>query len=73
MKPMKKTTEQLVHILRAVADRIEDGDSYQGHFSWDCMDETCGKDEFLVLATFRVGNKEGQGQVVLMGEMEESP
>lgn len=63
---MKKTALELANILRNLAEDIEDGDSFEGSFSYTCMLEGLAPQEFEVEAAFRVGNSEGQGGMVIL-------
>ena len=70
MIPQIQKTADLAKLLRLMADHVEQGDSFEGHIEYSCMDENCGPGEFGVVAMFRVGNREGQGGTIMVGTME---
>lgn len=58
---MKLGRPTLTRELRDIADRIEDGDSFEGSLTYSCMDEDLVAGEFRLVGAVRVGNKDGQG------------
>lgn len=63
---MKINKEQLVLVLRDMANLIENSDSFEGRINYTCMEDDCGKDEFHVEAFYRTGNSMGQGGVSMI-------
>ena len=72
MIPQIQKTSDLAKLLRLMADHVEQGDSFEGHIEYSCLDEDCGPGEFGVVAMFRVGNRDGQGGMITVGTMESS-
>jgi hypothetical protein len=64
---MKQTTAQLVKALRSMADSIEQHDSFEGWIEYT-FSEDDDPDAFDVKAFWRVGNSEGQGGCIMIGE-----
>lgn len=62
----KLTTEELVALLRHMADSVEARDSFSGMIEYDCMTDRCQPGEYLVKGAYRVGNSQGQGGMVLI-------
>lgn len=60
--PVTMTHAQLCGILEDVSRRVQSGDSLEGSVSWAIPeDEAAPAGSFDVLASYRVGNREGQG------------
>lgn len=57
MAKLKKT--DLATVLRAMAEHVETGDSYDGYIEYHVDFEA--EDVFEVVARYRTGNTEGQG------------
>ncbi len=53
---MKQTTKQLVEELRTIAKEIEDGESYEGHLNYSCLEDWLEKDEWEVDGVYRTVN-----------------
>lgn len=68
MKAKKMAKETLLRFLQGAIDAIGEDDSYEGSIEYSCLDESCGKHEFMVLASVRVGNAMGQGRCILIGD-----
>lgn len=68
MKPVKQSKESLIAVLEDILARIKADDSFEGSLSYTAMDEGLARGEFNVLANWRVGNSEGQGGCVMIGE-----
>ena len=58
---MKIKTHVLLAVLQNIAFCIEAGDSFEGNFTYSCMEEGLEQDEWEVSATYRIGNSMGQG------------
>jgi hypothetical protein len=67
MKPREQTTAQLAKALRSMANSIEQRDSFEGSISYEATEKP---DLFEVQAFWRVGNSEGQGGSIMIGEDE---
>jgi type II secretory pathway component PulF len=65
MKPTRQTKEQIAAALRSMAETVESGDSFDGSLEYHVRDEDM---DFDVVAMWRVGNSEGQGGCVMLGE-----
>lgn len=63
---MIQTKEQLAARLRQIADAVEAGDSYQGHISYDFMEDGLKHGEVEVSGAYRVGNLQGQGGMAMI-------
>jgi len=64
MKPKQITKTQLVSALRSMADSIEKDDSYEGSIEYEAKPNG----QFDAQAFWRVGNLEGQGGGITIGE-----
>ncbi len=64
------TTLQLVTTLKDIINSIESGDSFEGGIQYTCihMDEELKSDEWEVNGAYRVGNKDGQGGMIILNE-----
>jgi hypothetical protein len=69
MTPIAVTKEELLKILREIQTGIEKNDSFEGSFSYTCLDESCPVDKFMVEAVFRMGNSMGQGGSIIIGSI----
>ncbi len=68
---MKKIAkEDLLMILRDMIACVEQDDSYEGSIEYSCIHDACQKDEFMVRASYRIGNSEGQGGCRMVGVMD---
>lgn len=67
--PTKLTRNELLHVLGLLIDEIKADDSYEGNIEYSCLDERCEAHEFMVRASFRTGNLDGQGGITLIGEV----
>ncbi len=67
-KPLVVERRELSAILRDMADKIDAGDSWEGHLEYSYWDEEngAGRDQFSVMGTYRIGNLDGQGGVRLL-------
>ena len=63
---MKQNTVNLVAEMRRIAKAIEDGDSYEGHIEYSCLENGLEKDEWEVSGAYRIGNSMGQGGSCIM-------
>jgi hypothetical protein len=68
IKPVHMSYELLAGILRDIAERVESGDSYEGHISYLIPEGGGGPDDVLVEAAYRVGNTMGQGGMRIIGD-----
>ncbi len=64
MNPKKQTKEQLIAALHGIAQSISENDSFEGTLEY----VVSGPDTFDVRAFWRVGNSEGQGGSIVIGE-----
>ena len=58
---MKMTTEQLAATLSDIAQRVKEGDSFEGNLIYSCMEPELETGMWEVGGGYRVGNSEGQG------------
>jgi hypothetical protein len=61
--------EELADILDDMAARVREGDSFEGHIEYQ-MAEPDAEHPHQVRAAYRVGNRMGQGGMVLIGQGE---
>lgn len=71
--PAKLSKDELVDLLKMMVTEIEQDDSFEGSIEYSCLDEQCDRGEFMVRASIRVGNRNGQGGVTLVGVMTNDP
>ena len=64
MKPKQQTKQQLIAALRSIAQSIEENDSFEGSIEYTIT----GRNAFDVQAFWRVGNSEGQGGSIMIGD-----
>lgn len=69
MKPTKASPEQVAAILRMIAEEVESGNSIEGSLQYgpDWSDEDGGF-PMCVMGTYRIGNLQGQGGMITIGE-----
>lgn len=76
-KPIPMTTSGLADTLAALAESIRKGDSLEGSFEYllpdpydehDCDTTNGGCPHVMVMASYRVGNLQGQGGMRMIGE-----
>jgi hypothetical protein len=77
--PTPMTTDDLADTLSRLADAVRSGDSLEGSFEYllpgpddeshGCGDNNCR--HVMVIAAFRVGNRNGQGGMESIGEYRE--
>jgi len=65
MKPIIQTKEQLLDALRAITEAVENDDSFEGSIDY-IITET--RHQFEVMVFWRVGNSEGQGGSIMIGD-----
>lgn len=70
MKPEKRDADQVAAALRDMADAVESGDSFNGTIAYNIDYETEGL-LFDVVASYRIGNRQGQGGVRTIGKFED--
>lgn len=68
MIPQKISVENLVDMLKYIAESIKQGDSAEGYITYTYSNEP---DMMEVSGSFRIGNKLGQGEVILIGDIDE--
>lgn len=68
MKPKRLTKQELIAVLRDLTESIAADDSFEGSLEFTCMDPGCAVGEFMVQASYRIGNSEGQGGMRIVGE-----
>lgn len=68
--PIPATQDELVAVLLDMAERVRTGDSFEGSIEYlmptveDVPEDTYA----LVRASYRIGNRDGQGGLRLIGE-----
>jgi len=69
--PVPITYTALAAILRGMADLVEQGDSFEGslEYSLSEFDQDLGPDQVMVRAAFRIGNRQGQGGMRIIGTL----
>ena len=60
---------ELAVLLREIADSVESGDSLEGSLEYLIPED--GSDGLDVRASFRTGNRDGQGGIVVIGDDEQ--
>ncbi len=68
MKPERLTTEELAATLGEIRRLVEAGDSFGGHLEYEAV----AGDTFDVTASYRIGNRMGQGGMRVIGTFEET-
>lgn len=66
MKPERLTAEELVATIAEIRRCVEAGDSFGGHLEYEAVDG----DTFDVTASYRIGNRMGQGGMRVVGTFE---
>lgn len=56
----------LKKMLIELAEKIDEGDSFEGSLSYSCMTSGLERDEMEVTVAVRVGNLEGQGGMMFL-------
>ena len=62
----KLTTIQLATLLNDIKAGIEAGDSFEGNLEYTCMAKGLQRGEWEVRASYRVGNSQGQGGMIII-------
>ena len=70
MLPEPKSAEELAAILRNMADHVEALDSFEGSIEYLMPDEADPECYAMVRASYRIGNRHGQGGMRLVGRIE---
>lgn len=65
--PAILSQEQLVKLIRHIADLVETGDSFEGNLEYLIPED--GGEGFATKAAFRVGNLDGQGGMRFIGDL----
>lgn len=65
------THEELEAVLGHILETVRHRDSFGGSIEFDALAEVPEGKDFLVRATYRVGNSEGQGGVRVIGTFRE--
>ena len=68
MKPRNISKDSLLAALRQIIAHVDADDSFEGSIQYAA---TAERDQFEVMAYYRVGNSEGQGGGVAIGERDE--
>lgn len=68
MIPLKISVEDLANLLKELAESIKQGDSAEGYITYTYSNEP---NIMEVSGSYRVGNKSGQGGVILIGNIDE--
>jgi hypothetical protein len=63
--PVRKTRAELLAILDDIRARVTAGDSFDGSLQYEASESDEGG--FFVMATYRIGNLDGQGGYRLIG------
>jgi hypothetical protein len=71
--PVGTTHAALAAVLRGMADLVEAGDSLEGSIEYAVPIDEPPEVEVLVRASFRIGNREGQGGVRIIGTLGRTP
>jgi hypothetical protein len=73
--PVPMPTTELADLLAQLAEGVRTGDSLEGHIEWllDYDEEApkYGTSYHMVQASFRVGNRQGQGGMEMLGKLTE--
>lgn len=76
--PVPSTYERVSDLLRAIAELVEAGDSWEGSVEWsiplpeDALPppvSDADQPEVMVRAAFRIGNTQGQGGMRIIGTL----
>jgi len=67
MTPQKISAEDLANLLKEIAGFIEQGDSAEGYIMYTYSNEP---NIMEVSGSYRIGNKLGQGGVILIGDID---
>lgn len=72
--PQNMSQETLLAILDDIRAHVADGDSYEGNIQYLLPeDDNAPPQSFDVTATYRIGNRMGQGGMRMIGEWREVP
>jgi hypothetical protein len=71
MTPKKITKAQLLELLDNMKQMVGADDSFEGFIQYTGMEDGLAADEFNVVANMRVGNSQGQGGYLTVGEFGE--
>lgn len=68
-KPVLMTQAELLAVLDDIRSRVDAGDSFEGNLTYAIPEaEDAPADSFDVVATYRIGNLQGQGGMRMLGE-----
>jgi hypothetical protein len=70
MNPKLLNKQQLLAVLQSITQSVVANDSFEGSLHYTCMVEGCASGEFMVSASWRVGNSLGQGGCNIVGDEE---
>jgi hypothetical protein len=76
MRPVPRNIphEELVAVLEDITARVRAGDSYEGNITWSIPEDPAAPPTSVdVIASYRVGNLQGQGGMRMIGEWAEAP
>jgi hypothetical protein len=71
MKPVYMSHEEFLELLEEVMVRVRAHDSFEGFIQYLLPDPDDPADGFRVEARYRVGNRMGQGGMVVIADMEQ--
>ena len=66
---MIMSKDDLINVVKDILSSIEADDSFEGSLNYSCMHPAVNGQEFEVGATYRVGNSEGQGGMVVLDNL----
>jgi hypothetical protein len=73
-QPEPMTKAQMVELFTDLLMRIDLGDSWEGFVEWNMPDPDVDADVVaMVVARYRIGNREGQGGMRFIGPLVEKP
>jgi hypothetical protein len=74
MKHILQTRRELLAILDDIKSSVERDDSFEGSIEYELREPLVlvGHGSFAVRASYRVGNSQGQGGLVMVGDTSEA-
>lgn len=70
MKHVPRTKDQLIETLEYMLTAVRNDDSHEGFISYLLPTEGDKPRDFMVRARFRIGNRMGQGSMMILERME---
>lgn len=65
--PEQLTGSMLADVLEDIARHVRAADSYDGQVTWTALPHE--PDTYEVVAVYRIGNRDGQGGVCIVGDI----